>query len=183
MFGFTHVLPCMKTLFLYTVTYVLCTHFVPPRTGWWTFGWFPHLWLFWIIPSWTYACKFICEYNLLLESHIERETDGQRASHPLGHSPNAHKGRGWARPKPGAGNSIQVSYVDDRDLTPWATARCRPGFTIGAWDPESRIEIRYSSGRSRLPNQCFNHLLDRFMQDTSQEHFAFVQYSRLTKCF
>lgn len=30
------------------------------------------------------------------------------------HSPNAHNGQSWLGPKPGAGNSLQVSHVGDR---------------------------------------------------------------------
>lgn len=43
------------------------------------------------------------------------------------YSPNAHNHQIWARQKPGAWTSTQVSYVSDRDSRTWAIACCLPG--------------------------------------------------------
>lgn len=69
----------------------------------------------------------------------------------------------WARPKPRAGNSVQVSHVGGRDPSTWAVTCCLPGWASGA---EPGVERRhFHVGRPCAP--CcvnWNSLLHVFLR-------------------
>lgn len=49
--------------------------------------------------------------------------------HPLIHSPSHYNSQGWARPKPGARNSVLVSHMTGRASSAWAITWCFPRCT------------------------------------------------------
>lgn len=96
------------------------------RLGWWLF-------FFSTAGMYSYKCqnqfvkKIYIKINLwrsiyffkrlfYFEGHLQREEETWcergSSSHPQDNCPYGHKGRGWAEPKPGDGNFIQIIYMD-----------------------------------------------------------------------
>lgn len=54
----------------------------------------------------------------------EREVFKMLVNSPNGH--NNNNNQGWPRPKLGAGNSIIISHIGDRDSNTWIILLCLP---------------------------------------------------------
>lgn len=93
----------------------------------------------WAYPK-TVFKKYVCLYVFERVSNIQRKT--QRMFHLLIHSPKWTKSSN-PTPKPGTGNSIQISHMNGRDSITWYITCCPLGCTlVGSWNRKSGQDVK-----------------------------------------